>query len=218
MSKQSPVRLTREESQEQTRQRLVEAACREVALHGFRATSVRDIAKAAGFTQGAFYSNFPSKEALLLDMLQQHKTQEARRILDVIDAAGNDFNAALNALEGWARGFGMDAQQALLATELHLHAARNADFGKAYADLMAGQRQAYADLLGRLFDMAGMTPPAPLPELAGSLMSLARSLAIEHALYGANAPGQMLALVIRSLFQPQAAAPARARKPRRQTP
>lgn len=206
MTDHSPHRLTREESQEQTRRRLIEAACKQVAERGFAAASVRDIARAAGYTQGAFYSNFSSKEDLLLDLLRQHKEQEASHILGAIDAAGDDFGAALQALERWARSFGMDAEQAMLATELHLHAARNAAFGKAYAALMAEQRKAYAALLTRLFSLAGQTPPAPTLELAGNLMTLARSLAIDHALYGGTAAGKALVRTIRSLFS---AAPAR---------
>ena len=105
---------------------------------------MRDIAREAGYTQGAFYSNFQSKEDLLLDLLRQHKAQEAERITGSVATAGQDFGKAFEALEHWARDFGMDASQALLATELQLLAARNPEFGRAYAALMADQRRIYA--------------------------------------------------------------------------
>jgi len=193
-------RLSREESQVQTRQRLIEAASQQVAERGFAATSVRDIAKAAGYTQGAFYSNFESKEALLLDLMRQHKEQIAGDLFGAIAAAGEDFEAILKAVEGWAAAFGMNSQQALLATELYLLAARNPGFGVAYAALMDEQRQAYGQLLDRLFTLAGQPPPAPVAELAGSLMNLARSLATDTALYGSTTQGELLTRVIRSLF------------------
>ena len=136
-------RLTREESQEQTRQRLIAAACKQVAERGFASTTVRDIAREAGYTQGAFYSNFQSKEDLLLDPLRQHKAQEAERITGSVATAGQDFGKAFEALEHWARDFGMDASQALLATELQPRAQsgirpglRRADGGPA-TDLRA---------------------------------------------------------------------------------
>jgi AcrR family transcriptional regulator len=50
-----------------------------VALHVINATSVRDIAADSGYSQGAFYSNFASKEALLLEILKLHKEEEAPR-------------------------------------------------------------------------------------------------------------------------------------------
>ena len=163
---------------------------------------MRDIAREAGYTQGAFYSNFQSKEDLLLDLLRQHKAQEAERITGSVATAGQDFGKAFEALEHWARDFGMDASQALLATELQLLAARNPEFGRAYAALMADQRRIYAQLLERLFALAGRTPPVPA-EVAGSLMALARSQAIDHALYGAASAGDILIAVLRGLFQPR---------------
>ncbi len=193
-------RLTRGQSQEQTRQRLIEAACRHVAERGFNAASVRDIAEAAGYSQGAFYSNFKSKEALLLDLLQQHKVAEAERIRTIVDGAGEDFGAALAGLEKWANGFGMSPEQAMLAAELQLHAARNSEFGAAYEVLMAEQRDAYAALIARLFALRGIAPPSSPQELAGGLMALARGVAIDSALQGRSA-GSMLASFLRVLFQ-----------------
>ena len=62
---------------------------------------MRDIAREAGYTQGAFYSNFQSKEDLLLDLLRQHKAQEAERITGSVATAGQDFGKAFEALEHW---------------------------------------------------------------------------------------------------------------------
>ncbi|QTF07854.1 TetR/AcrR family transcriptional regulator [Brenneria izadpanahii] len=194
-------RLTREARQEQTRQRLIAAACQQVAERGYDAASVRDIANAAGYTQGAFYSNFKSKEALLIDLLRQHKEQKLEQVRQAVMGAGEDFTAALAALEHWAKGFAMDAQQAMLATELHLHAARNPAFGEQYTALMADQRQSYAELLEHLFALAGKAPPAPPQEMAGCLMALTRSLVVDRALDGTTAAGDLLSAVIHSLFR-----------------
>ena len=54
-------RLTREESKEQTRLRLLDAAQTIFMKKGYVATSVEDIAEAAGYTRGAFYSNFHAR-------------------------------------------------------------------------------------------------------------------------------------------------------------
>ncbi|MBU5895019.1 helix-turn-helix transcriptional regulator, partial [Vibrio cholerae O1] len=64
-------RLTREESQQQTREQLLETARQLFVAGGYGGTSIRDIASQAGYSQGAFYSNFASKEALLLQLLQR---------------------------------------------------------------------------------------------------------------------------------------------------
>jgi len=62
------VRPTREE----TRHRLFEAAAGVFAEYGVGAATVEQIASAAGFTRGAFYSNFTSKEELAVAMLEDH--------------------------------------------------------------------------------------------------------------------------------------------------
>ena len=55
-------RLTREESKDVTRMRLVEAAERLFIRKGFDEASVEDISETAGYSRGAFYSNFENKE------------------------------------------------------------------------------------------------------------------------------------------------------------
>jgi AcrR family transcriptional regulator len=71
-------RLTREQSKDQTRQRLLDAAQTIFMKKGFVAASVEDIAGADGYTRGAFYSNFRSKNELLLELLRRdHETMQA---------------------------------------------------------------------------------------------------------------------------------------------
>lgn len=64
-------RLTREDSRDQTTQRLLEAAQKLIAKKGLSAASVEDIAEAAGYTRGAFYSNFNSKGDLFIELLRR---------------------------------------------------------------------------------------------------------------------------------------------------
>jgi AcrR family transcriptional regulator len=58
------VRLSRAERREQTRQELVSAAEACFVSRGFHASSVDEVAERAGYTKGAVYSNFASKEDL----------------------------------------------------------------------------------------------------------------------------------------------------------
>src|ERR1700749_1542929 len=77
-------RMTREDSRDQTRQRLLDAAEKLIAKKGLSATSVEDIADAAGYTRGAFYSNFGGKPDLFLELLRrdhQQATDELNALL-----------------------------------------------------------------------------------------------------------------------------------------
>src|ERR1700751_3480600 len=64
-------RLSREDSRDQTTQRLLEAAQKLIAKKGLSAASVEDIAEAAGYTRGAFYLNFTSKGDLFIELLRR---------------------------------------------------------------------------------------------------------------------------------------------------
>jgi AcrR family transcriptional regulator len=82
------VRPTRDE----TRERIFAAAAGVFAEHGVAATTVEQIAAAAGFTRGAFYSNFDTKDELAVAMLDDHvaRSQVYNRALmrEHPDAAG----------------------------------------------------------------------------------------------------------------------------------
>ena len=82
-----------------TRERLFEAAARVFNERGIGAASIEAIAVAAGFTRGAVYSNFASKDELIIAMLADHVERSVRHHLDLLarhrDPA--DFVAALRA-------------------------------------------------------------------------------------------------------------------------
>jgi AcrR family transcriptional regulator len=85
---------------EATRRRLIQAAVGEFSRHGIDATSVEQISEAAGFTRGAFYSNFEDKDALILALLETtHRETMARFQVDVANLpAGIGLDDAIQRL------------------------------------------------------------------------------------------------------------------------
>jgi AcrR family transcriptional regulator len=71
-------------TRDDTRDKLFEAAARVFEEQGINAASIEAIAAAAGFTRGAFYSNFASKDELIVAMLEDHVEQSIRRNLDLL--------------------------------------------------------------------------------------------------------------------------------------
>ncbi len=65
--------LARQNQKEQTRALLVDAALRVFAEHGYEEATVEDIAAAAGYSKGAYYFHFASKEDIFLELLEQWK-------------------------------------------------------------------------------------------------------------------------------------------------
>jgi AcrR family transcriptional regulator len=82
-----PERLSHARRKEQTRERLYGAARTMFLEKGFAATSVEDIVEAAGYTRGAFYSNFRNKRDLLTELLRRD-ADEAREDLEAIPEDG----------------------------------------------------------------------------------------------------------------------------------
>jgi AcrR family transcriptional regulator len=120
-------RLTREESREQTRLRLLDAAGVIIAKKGLAATSVEDITAHAGYTRGAFYSNFKSKTDLFIELLRldhQDIQEDLQKLLDA-DLSSEDLQKQLASF--YAQCYRDDNNYVIWA-EARLHAMRDAKF------------------------------------------------------------------------------------------
>src|SRR5215468_5998422 len=78
-------RLRTRPTRDETCDKLFEAAARVFEEQGINAGSIEAIAAAAGFTRGAFYSNFKSKDDLIIAMLEDHVEQSIRRCLELLE-------------------------------------------------------------------------------------------------------------------------------------
>jgi AcrR family transcriptional regulator len=85
-------------TRDDTREKLFEAAARVFEEQGAGGASIETIAAAAGFTRGAFYSNFKSKNELIIAMLEDHLQQPIRRSLDLL-ARHKSFADFIDALK-----------------------------------------------------------------------------------------------------------------------
>jgi AcrR family transcriptional regulator len=84
-----------------TREKLFEAAARVFEDQGIGGASIEAIAAAAGFTRGAFYSNFNSKDELIIAMIEDHVEQSIVRMHDLLARHQNlaDFIDALKTMD-----------------------------------------------------------------------------------------------------------------------
>lgn len=88
-------------TRDDTRDKLFEAAARVFEQDGIGGASIEAIAAEAGFTRGAFYSNFGSKDELIFAMLEDHVEQSIRRNMEILAQHKNldDFIAALKTMD-----------------------------------------------------------------------------------------------------------------------
>lgn len=127
-------------TREETRQRIFEAAAGVFAEHGVAGATIEQIASAAGFTRGAFYSNFAGKDELAVAMLEDHlaRSQAHNRALLDSHAEPAAFVQALRADEG--REDDPLHRNPLLQVELMLYVARTPELRPALGRHLATMR------------------------------------------------------------------------------
>ncbi|HEY1091832.1 MAG TPA: TetR/AcrR family transcriptional regulator [Burkholderiaceae bacterium] len=86
-------------AKEETHERIVAVAARAIRRSGYDGTGVADIMKEAGLTHGAFYSHFPSREAMLAEAAGQACAESAAAVAEVVSSVppGQALEAMLNA-------------------------------------------------------------------------------------------------------------------------
>lgn len=182
-------RLTRQESRHETRTRLLESATRLFARDGYEGASVDLIAENAGYSKGAFYSNFESKEAIFLDLLDTHKKREIGT-LEKLLAQDIPVAELLSLIRTYDSGNETDFDCGLLSAEFQMQASRDKTFAKMYARLHRAHRDALAGLIAKLFSKLGRTPPSPPRDIADILLGMATGLSLQRtSSHGATRKG-----------------------------
>ncbi|MFM0041016.1 TetR/AcrR family transcriptional regulator [Paraburkholderia sediminicola] len=199
-----PPRLSREESRLQTRAHLLAAAKRLFVERGFGATSLRDIAAEAGYTQGAFYSNFASKEELFVELMRERSKTQVTDIARALSDPSASADDILNALEVWAQTLDAEPEWSVLGVEFKLQGRRNPVFATASQALLDAHRDGLAYCIGQIFARLERVPPESPTVLAASFMGLSQGLALQRSMLSEVPIGHMIMVFLRSLV---AAAP-----------
>ena len=193
-------RLSREESQAQTRERLIDTAQQLFVANGYGGASIRDIANKAGYSQGAFYSNFSSKEDVLLELLRRHMAAEAAQLSRLMSNDGRDSERMLAELDVWASTLNQDADWCMLSIELQLHANRSKTFAAEYQKVWDQHRFELGRVIGQLFNKLGRVPPEEPGELAAAFMALSHGLALQRMSTRPDPSGRLIMAFLRGLI------------------
>jgi AcrR family transcriptional regulator len=193
-------RLTRAEQQARTRAALLDAAQTVFVQRGFLGASVEAIAEAAGFTRGAFYSNFSSKEQLFAELLQDRVYDGYRAM--AADAAQGAPPTLRETGEHLARIQAQESGRWLfrLWLELLAHAGRDEHFRELAAGFWSGTRKLGAAAIEQRFAEAGQAPNLPAEDLATAMIALDIGLALQHFVDPGGAPLDLYPTLYEALF------------------
>jgi AcrR family transcriptional regulator len=128
-----PAVRTRAERQQQTRAELVDAAERLFSKQGFHATSLDAVAAEAGFTKGAVYSNFESKEDLFFAVYERRVDARVEEMETAIRAAATAREALDGVMPGGARRGEADDGWLAVFFEFWAHVLRHPELRERFA-------------------------------------------------------------------------------------
>lgn len=131
------------ERREQTKRKLVKAAIEVIARDGFHAASVDAIARKAGYSIGALYSNFGAKDDLFFAVFDEHVAWYQERLLAA--AAQEDRNAAV---VEWMTMLDRQPQQFLVFVEFWAYAVRRPKLRARLAERLAEMRERLTEVTG----------------------------------------------------------------------
>lgn len=176
-----------------TRARLLEAAAGVFAEKGLHGATIDDLVTAAGFTRGAFYSNFSTMEEAFCALFEQQSAQMlalARETIESIPDEEFTVHSVGVVLER-LRPFGR--QWYLVHTEFVLHALRNPGAATVFAGQVGGWRAQLADMIDNALARLRRVPTVSTGQLVEVLFSLyLDSLAREHLGCWPGGPDQVL--------------------------
>ena len=198
-------RLTRAETKARTREQLLDAAARVFAQKGFAGASVEEIAESAGYSTGALYSNFDSKEQLFLELLSTRRSRGMARqaaiaaeILQKKTAGDEDPFDAVS--QFFAKVAGRNTEFGALQAEFWLYAVRNPEAMGVMAANTDEQIDTLEPLAILLMERFGVATAVSPRAVARVVLGLFQGLTRQHRIDPAAVPDDLLAQALRWLF------------------
>ncbi len=185
-----------------TRQRLMASAITVFAERGVIGSSVEEICEAAGFTRGAFYSNFADKDALVLALIEQGVAEEyaaAEEAVTELKAHGGRLAAAdavAQVLDRLNHGGRSDRTSLLAQRELLLYAARVPGLRAPYQEFADACRAQVDALVTDALVFAELEFTVPLDVALDLLMATHDHMQQTALFTGRLDPGAMHALIM----------------------
>lgn len=193
------VRKSRIEQREETRRRLVESAGNVFARTGFEAAAIDVITDEAGYSRGAFYSNFESKDDLFLELMAEHVGAEISTLRSRLASIERVEDLA-PAIERRYRVLIDDSSWCLLTTEFQLYAMRGGRRAAEFAQMYEDYRTQMGEVLAELFGRIGISTQLSPYEFGVSLIALSHGLALQRAANG-NIEGSLTPRALALFFQ-----------------
>jgi AcrR family transcriptional regulator len=173
----------------ETVERLLDAAMETFAEIGFAAASVEDICSRGGFTRGAFYSSFRTKDELFGALFERETARNLARAEEQLTGIELEADPVTAAVERCLATFRADRTWVLVHTEYSLHAARHPGAAAALRRHAEGLHNRLTALIDSACARAGIRLTLPANRLARIILALHDGVVVREVLGGPAAHG-----------------------------
>jgi AcrR family transcriptional regulator len=182
----------------EVRERILDAASKVFAAEGFAGATIDAIGQAAGFTKGAVYSNFESKDELFLALLDREFELRGAQIATALEGGGDTAAAARDLSRSVLDSVHGHADYYVLFVEYWLRAVRDPQLRERLIDR---RRAAAADQASHIVDSTGAIASGPqLANLAQLVVTVNLGIAMEEVLRPGTIDTDLLAQLITTLL------------------
>jgi AcrR family transcriptional regulator len=173
-------RLTRAERRERTREDLLAAADALFTARGFHATSVDEIALEAGYTKGAVYSNFESKEDLFFAIYERRATRVVAEYERTIREAGTIEGIERLIAQAARRRNSKEDGWLAVFFEFWAHVVRRPELRERFAKIHARVLEPIVSGIERLMEEHGIQLPVETRQYTVAVYVMSLGLSLER--------------------------------------
>jgi len=162
-----------------TRERVLDAAREAFAEKGVFGGSVEEICERAGFTRGAFYSNFADKDDVLRALVEReqssllaHLDASLASVDEAIEAAPDLESVLHSIVDRILRSVPVDRQLMLMTSELEIHAIRRPDMPRHLLDVNAKFRGRIGGFIESAMHRHGRELIVPVEDVTDTLFAV----------------------------------------------
>lgn len=195
-------RMTHEERKVETRKMLLDAAAEIFAQLGFHGASVDKIAEFAGYSKGAVYANFSSKEELFLALLEE----KMKRDVDTIHQAMEHQHSIDQFIEKIDYYFDLERQTnkvwSILNMEFLLYAMRQESVREKWTAMIVKSVEQLSDGIENMMKTDDRLKTQSSEELAWTILSLGNGMATLHYIAEDRVPPNLYGKALQNMFKP----------------
>jgi AcrR family transcriptional regulator len=192
-------RLTREESRALTRSRLIAVGREHFLRYGLGGAVVEKIAEEAGYSRGALYSNFDTKDKLFLAVIQEQETRRSEIFRSILNEKSSS-QERLRKLRDTFADLVMERDWIVLHTEFEAEALRNERIRESFLRFYRRTIRDGEELIKELLKVSDVTLSLKPNEFIMAMLSFSLGLAVNQKILGTELSKKSTRALIQSLF------------------